>query len=84
MLSLAVCHGKVKIIALFTGVLQKFSFVAMPSTLLSETSLWSLSVVSNQSYLTKKVLYVSFWENTVFITYFYSNFVMRNACLRYM
>lgn len=52
MLSLAVCHGKVKIIALFTGVLQKFSFVAMPSTLLSETSLWSLSVVSNQSYLT--------------------------------
>jgi len=84
MLSLAVCHGEVKIIAPFTSVLQKFSFVAMLSTLLSETSLWSLSVDSNQSYLMKKVLYVSFWENTVFITYFYSKFVMRNACLSYM
>lgn len=79
-----VCHSKVNIIAPFTSVSQKFNFVAMPSTLLLETSLWSLSVDSNQSYLMKKVLYVSFWENTVFITYFYSRFVMRNACLSYM
>lgn len=57
------------------------SFVAILPALLSEISPWSLSVDSNQSYLMEKVLYISFWKNTVFITYFYSTFVMRNACL---